>query len=84
MHDPRGGPRTCARKGKYKSGLNTAIVDPNSVPLKTDDPRSRSRLDFQLRRIQRLHQQASENGIALDPGACARELDDAIAWATKP
>ena len=48
-----------------------------------EDPQALNRLRYQLNRIHRLHTQARETGIRLDPAACARELSDAIKWATR-
>ena len=60
-----------------------AIPPATAKPLNTADERTLSRLEFQLRKIRRLHQQARESGIQLNPANCTRELDDAVKWATR-
>ena len=79
MQNPHGG-GPCGNKRMESAN---AILPPPQNHLNTDDARVLSRLDYQLRKIHRLHEQARETGIALDPDACARELNDAVKWATR-
>ena len=69
-------------EGQWMGSAN-AILSLSPNPLNTINTRTLSRLEFQLRKIRRLHQQASENGIELDPAACQKEIDDVLRWAAQ-
>ena len=64
--------------GRYNSTLPTRARN-----ILCENTQASNRLRYQLNRIRRLHEHARETGIALDPAACDRELDDVIEWATR-